>query len=443
VAQITNNGNTFDISSFSIINSDARPVDSWTITLDFGGGNLNGIVSNVYADENLQTQLGTVMRDGGSTRLFISGGEIAPMTTQPIYGFNLSPAGIQAVPECQLEVSVEGDTGGNSGGGFTNVSQEELDAYFADFPCGVGYTAMGNGGWPMCFRTQDGQAACKKGNGTTVEIVEWTDGTPITGVMQVTGRGADQVVLVTEDGAAYEGRITEGVNPDTGKIVDAGAITVSGGFKPRACMMIDAEGKRDLVCTDNGSPWIRPDLPEDFDAVQISSTYGYECALNRKGEVWCWGNTPPKFDGILTATPSQMPFDAPLINLSADQTTICGISYFGQPKCLFSPFDSRYMPVGDAVPGAVIVTLPDDFEPNAVLFHGAYSRGVIVRSDGTAAYYTSNGGTELPIPNIIAGGGKRDAVSVLTAEGDVYAVNSGAAALITSHKAANPICPRQ
>ncbi len=445
-ADFGNSGNDFKATVFNIVNDDSREVESWTITLDFVSGNINGSVGDVFADPQKQQKLASVSRNG--LVLTISSEDpIPPMTTLPIYGLELATAGVNNVPTCELEVKGEGFNGGggnNSGGGFANVTQEELDAYFVDYPCGVGYTAIGNGGWPMCFRTEDGQAACKSGGGTDVNIINWNDQTPVDNVMQVTGMGPDRFIMVTGDGAAYAGKIDTGLDPENDKVVDTGAITASGGFKPRGCIMVDAGDKRDVLCTYQNNPWERPELPEDFDAVQLSSTYSFDCALNRKGEVWCWGDTPQKFDNIWDGgKPVQMPFDAPLINLSADQTTICGISYFGGPKCLYSSSDPRYMPIGPNLQGEQsVVTLPEDFEPNAVLFHGAYSKGIIVRQDGSAVYSTGNGTTPLNIPDIIAGGGKRQSVSVLTASGDVYAVDGGNAQLIDSHKAQNPVCPR-
>lgn len=442
-----NNGNSLDIEAFNIINSDVRAVDSWTITLDFGAGNINGYNNTVYADANQQIELGTVRREGNSLILKIDGGMIPAMSMQEIHGFSINTAGISGVPECGLKVKVEGYDDSFGSGGFISVPQEELDLYFADHPCGVGYTALGNGGWPACFRTEDGQAVCK--NGTSLFTLKWTtDKTPVSDVMQVTGMGSDLALVVTADGAAYRAKIDIGVDPEKDKIVAAGAITASAGFTPRGCIMIDAGNKRDLVCTDKGDKWERPALPEDFDVVQLSASYKMNCALNTKGEAWCWGH-PDAIRDIITDTPSRMPFNEPLINISADQSTICGVSYSGNPKCLLDQFVPGYVKTGESIPDSNSgLYLATDFEPNAAFFHGAYNRGVIVRKDGSGVYYTksladSDSPITLGIDNIIAAGGKRDQISVMTAAGDIYSVNGGSASKITEYKAQNPLCPLQ
>ena len=442
-----NNGNSFSIEAFNIINSDVRAVDSWTITLDFGAGNINGYNNTVYADADQKIELGTVRREGNSLVLKIDGGMIPAMSMQAIYGFGINPAGISGVPECALKVKVEGYDDSFGSGGFISAPQEELDLYFADHPCGVGYTALGNGGWPACFRTEDGQAVCK--NGTSLFTLKWTtDKTPVSDVMQVTGMGSDLALVITADGAAYRAKIDIGVDPEKDKIVASGAITASAGFTPRGCIMIDAGNKRDLVCTDKGDKWERPTLPEDFDVVQLSASYKMNCALNTKGEAWCWGH-PDALRDIITDTPSRMPFNEPLINISADQSTICGVSYSGNPKCLLDQFVPGYVKTGESIPDSSSgLYLATDFEPNAAFFHGAYNRGVIVRKDGTGVYYTksladSGSPIALGIDDIIAAGGKRDQISVMTAAGDIYSVNGGSANKVTEYKAQNPLCPLQ
>ena len=441
----TNNGNSLDIEAFTIINSDVRPVDSWTITLNFGSGNINGYNNKVYADAEQTIELGSVNREGNGLILSIEGGMVPAMSLQEIHGFSINPAGIAGVPECELKVKVEGYDDSFGGEGFIGVPQEELDMHFANYPCGVNYTALGNGGWPACFRTEDGQAICK--NGTSLFTLNWSnDKTPINDVMQVTGMGSDLALVITVDGAAYKAKIDIGVDPEKDQIVAAGAITASAGFTPRGCIMIDAGDKRDLLCTDKGDKWERPALPEDFDVVQLSASYKMNCALNTKGEAWCWGH-PDAIRDIITDTPSRMPFNEPLVNISADQSTVCGVSYSGNPKCLLDQFVPGYVKTGDPIPDSnSCLYLARDFEPNAMFFHGAYNRGVVVRKDGTGAYYTkslADAGTpiELDIADIIAAGGKRDQISVMTASGDIFSINGGSTNKVAGFKAQNPVCP--
>ena len=443
----TGNGNEFIVEQFQIVNSDARQVDSWTVTLDFKQGNINGYDPKVYGDAAKTMEIGTVTREGNSLVLKVNGSVIAPMTTQQVHGFKINPAGISMIPSCELEVAVEGydPTGAGSAGlngpGWDAISQAELDAYFADYPCGVNYTALGNGGWPACFRTNDGQAVCYA-NGQ-VRTLKWdADKTPVNGVRHVSGMDSDWAVLVLDDGSAYQVKTDIGIR-EGDKIVDSGAIAVSAGFQTRACLMIDAGDKRDLLCTEEKKPWQRPALPEDFDVVQLTSSYKMNCALNRKGQAWCWGH-PDAASDIITATPAQIPFDEPVVNISADQTTLCGVSYTGKPKCITDAFVPGYVPAGAAIPGSGSGQyLADGFEPNAAFLHGAYNRGVVVRTDGTGAYYEKSGETkvELGLDNIIAGGGKRDSIVVMTEDGSIYSVNGGNERKVDGFTAQNPVCP--
>jgi hypothetical protein len=442
----TNNGNDFAVESFRILNNDTRKVLSWKITLDFMQGNLNGFDSKVYGDAAKQMAIGTVTREGNNLVLIIEGGAIDPMTTQNIYGFRINSAGINRVPECKLKPKVEGYDG--AGGGFVNVPQAQLDAYFANYPCGIGYTALGNGGWPACFRSDDGKAICK--SGTSLYELKWTNNRmPITNTRQVTGFGSDLALVVTEDGAAYKAKIDIGVDPVRDRIVESGAVTASGGFTPRGCVMLNAGTKRDLTCSNDGQIWARPALPEDFDVVQLSASYKMNCALNRKGEVWCWGH-PDALKSVITDTPARLPFNEPMVQISADQTTVCGVSYSGKSKCLLDKFVPGYAKLGEPLDDFPnVYQLATDFEPNAAFFHGAYNRGVVVRKDGTGAYYTqatANSGTPsiLTLPNeIIAAGGKRDQISVLTSAGQVYGVNGGTSSLVSGYTAQAATCPLQ
>ena len=103
-----------------------------------------------------------------------------------------------------------------------------------------------------------------------------------------------------------------------------------------------------------------------------------------------------------------------------------------------------YVPAGAAIPGSGSGQyLADGFEPNAAFLHGAYNRGVVVRTDGTGAYYEKSGETkvELGLDNIIAGGGKRDSIVVMTEDGSIYSVNGGNERKVDGFTAQNPVCP--
>ena len=445
----TNNGNSFDVEAFRIINSDTRQIDSWRITLDFERGNVNGYDQNVYADEAKQVQLAEVQREGNSLAFTIEGGVIDPMSTQNIYGFTINPAGIpNEVPECQLEAAVEGydptgeSTSGLNGPGWDAVSQAELDAYFANYSCGVNYTGLGNGGWPACFRTEGGGAACYA-NGQLREIQWADDKSPVTNVRQISGMNSDLAVIVLDDGSAYTLKTDIGIKEED-QVVASGAIAVTAGFDDHSCLILDAGDKRDLWCTDKKKPWARPDVPADFDTVQVSSSYKFNCALNTKGEVWCWGKADAAPD-VITEVPAQIPFDEPVVNISADQTTLCAVSYTGKPKCITDQFVPGYIPAGESIPGYDPRSkyLAEGFEPDAAFFHGAYNRGVVIRTDGTGVYYGASGGSATPLglENIIAAGGKRDSIVVMTADGGIYSVNGGASDKVEGYTAENPVCP--
>ena len=305
-----------------------------------------------------------------------------------------------------------------------------LEEYFAANKCGVNFNAMGNGGWATCYRLEGGLAGCKTDmTGSAPTILKWANGENINNVAHVSGYQSNKAIVVTDDGAAYEGTIG-GSFDQSSPIVSSGAIAVSGGFKP-ACILTKNGNTRDLVCNDNG--WGRPSLPAGFDVMQVSVAYGYSCALNRQGEAWCWGSSPA-FGSTISGTPSKLPFEEPLVNISTAQNGLCGTKLGGGLQCLYGRYDGPpYFPLRDGFESPV--REPDNFHPNAVNVHMGYKLGVVIDNDGSATLYSTddNSGTKLSVTNVVAAGGKRNVASngdasgivLLTAGGDTYTIAKG------------------
>lgn len=305
-----------------------------------------------------------------------------------------------------------------------------LEEYFAANECGVNFNAMGNGGWATCYRLEGGLAGCKtEMSGSAPILLKWSNGENINNVAHVSGYQSNKAIIVTDDGAAYEGTIG-GSFDQSNPIVSSGAIAVSGGFKP-ACILTKNGNSRDLICNDNG--WGRPSLPAGFDVMQVAVAYGYSCALNRQGEAWCWGSSPA-FGSTISGTPSKLAFEEPLVNISTAQNGLCGTKLGGGLQCLQGRYDGPpYLPLrsGNESPVREI----DNFHPNAVNVHMGYKLGVVIDNDGSATLYSTDNtaGTKLSVTDVIAAGGKRNVAAngdasgivLLTAGGDTYAVDKG------------------
>lgn len=270
-------------------------------------------------------------------------------------------------------------------------------------------------------------AACNPiGNPSSPQMVNWSSGSPITNVAHISANGDADVVVVTEDGKAYSGYYS---SVSETPIIDSGAISSTGGKHPMCILTGDANSK-DVLCGHNGQ-LSRPGLPSDFNAVQISASYGFICALNTDGEVWCWndgGNSGGGLSSVLSDTPSKFPFDEPMVFVSAGQNSVCGIRQSGGLKCKFSYYDARYLP---AISQSSLAETPDDFMPNAIAFQATYGKGVVINKDGSAVYLPGENGLS-GVGNVVSAGGHRGAITVVNDAGDVFLVDGGNATQVNS-----------
>jgi hypothetical protein len=286
--------------------------------------------------------------------------------------------------------------------------------------CGAGYSAIGNGGWSACYRLAGGTAACHTKDSPTVsKAVTWAGGSPVTNIAHISTSGDNTAIVVTDDGKAYAGSFS---NLPTTPVIESGAIAGTGGKNP-LCIMTGTASKKDVVCGTANS-LSRPALPSGFNVAQVSASYGFVCALNTDGDVWCWnngGNSGGGLQSVITDTPSKFPFTEPMAFISAGQNSLCGIKRSGGVKCKFSYYDARYLP---AKAEANLAETPDDFLPNAVAFQATYGKGVAINKDGSAVYFP--GAVTLSgITGAVAAGGHREAIAVINSAGDVYSVNGG------------------
>lgn len=273
-------------------------------------------------------------------------------------------------------------------------------------------------------------AACNRGSDAasqtdpTPQIVTWSSGTPITNVAYITGRESiDGVLVVTEDGRAYKGTIN---SVSETPIINQGAISATGGYQANSmCILIENGDKKDLRC---GSSLTRPNLPTDFDVMQVSAAYGFMCALNRLGEIWCWsaGGGVPNLDSIIGPTPAKVDFGGPMISVSSGQTAICGTKQSGGLACKFSYYDARHLPAQQV---ENVAQTPANFHPAGKAMQAGYRASLAINKDGSAVYYNDQSGTGKPlsIGNIVAAGGDRGAMGVQTEDGSIYLVAGGTA----------------
>lgn len=338
----------------------------------------------------------------------------------------------------------------------TGGEVNDLTAYFAQYSCGVNYTALGNGGYNACFRLEDGTAACTvKDQPATVEPVRWSSGEVITGVRSVSGAGgSSEAIVVTDNGAVYHGRFNS-VNPTP--VIESGGVYGSGGYNAR-CVMTKENGSKGIQCWRDGSAPSAPGLPAGFEVQQLSAAYGLACALNSQGEVWCWlagGNVGSTLGNLLSETPAKMPFAEPMVQVAAGQTSICGIKHGGGVDCIAGWHDGFFLPGRND--GAGGFELATQYTHDVVAFQSGWLQGIGVRADGTAFY--SPGQFGAPASNdsqfvafsgvssaVSAGGDRLDsggAACVLDARGDVFCLDGGSTVRVTGPvKAAAGSCPQ-
>lgn len=257
------------------------------------------------------------------------------------------------------------------------------------------------------------------GNPSSSQLVKWSDGSTITNIAHINSSQDTEVIVVTDDGKAYIGNMS-GV-PMT-PVINSGAVAATGGKHPK-CVLVQEGGKKDVRC--GSSSLSRPALPADFDVMQITAGYGLVCALNKKGEAWCWqdgGNTGGGIQSVVSATPSKFPFSEPMVYIQAGQNSVCGIKLGGGAECKFSYHDTNVLPA-PTPDSAGLGTTPADFAPNAKAIQIGYKTGVVINKDGSAKYYP--GGSTLNVGKAVAAGGDRAAISVVNENGDVYLVDGG------------------
>lgn len=304
----------------------------------------------------------------------------------------------------------------------------------AQTDCPVDYNAMGNGSWQACYTLEDGTAEClHKDSGTQATQVTWDDGTPVTTAAQITGAGYYEVILVTKSGAVYYGdrsRLSQ-----NNFVFAEGGVTATGG-QNTMCAIIKDDGQNDVRCWGKDKDPYRPELPLDFNALQLSANYSDVCALNDDNSVWCWEQKPDNSLDFIEQSPTQMPFSEAITYVSVGQLVICGVKQSGGLECLARWSDVGYMPSkGDDTTTPVAQAGMED----VVAYQAGFGQAISIHADGKAKLWTGGAATEFTgISNAIAGGGDRGLACTLTDDGDVYCLNNGSIVKVNGDKKAAP-----
>lgn len=304
--------------------------------------------------------------------------------------------------------------------------------------CGVDYDALGNGSWQACYVLQNGTAEClHKENPTQAVQVKWDDGSPVQNAAQISGAGYYEVILITEEGTVHYGsRDRLSKNP---KISELG-ISATGGQNTR-CAMVRENNKNDVRCWDGGSDAFRPQLPDDFNAQQLSANYSDVCALDDDGKVWCWEQKPDNSLDFISANPSIAPFSEEIKFVSVGQLQVCGVKASGGVECLARWDSTNYLPTKG---GATNEPVTQNGMSDVIGLELGFDQGITIHEDGKAKFWKSGSPTEFTgVSNAIAAGGDRDLACVLTADGDVYCLNSSRQPVKVNgnQKARNSDCP--
>lgn len=309
----------------------------------------------------------------------------------------------------------------------TNVTEAELEEYFAALPCGAKYTALGDGGWQFCLRLADGGGACTQGGSAGFQRVTFNGGGAIREVAQVSGLRDGGVAVVTTGGALHVGT---GTTVDPSPLIASGVVNFSGGYHGTAVLVEQGSGFEVLAWSDNGQPTSMP-LPGGASPVQVSANYGLACALDTRGGVSCWdsgGN-----HGLpLTAAASTVDLGAPVRQISVGQNSVCGVTFDDRLVCEAAWYDSPYLPTEGA--GADFNVRSTTF-PSVAEMHSGFAQGVVVTTSGEAFYLPRVGaGQDNPgeqfegVSNAIAAGGDRGNACVLTDTGAVFCRTGAGAA---------------
>lgn len=297
----------------------------------------------------------------------------------------------------------------------------EVAAFFASLPCGAKYTALGDGGWQFCLRLSDGGAACARGSAEFTRVT-FADGSPVTDVAQVSGQRESQVGVVTADGALHIGNVT---SISATPLIPSGVINFSGGFNASVALVEQGSGFGIMSWTGNGAP-APITLPGGAQPIQVSANYGLACALSTAGDVYCW-NAGGNHSLQITDTPTLMTNIAvPVQRISVGQNGVCGVGFGGSFECHAAWYDSPFLPTEGAAPNFQV---RQSTFPSIRDVHIGFGQGIVVRSDGTAAFLAQGGfqppadnsGTPFTgVTNIVESGGDRGSACVQTADGAVF-----------------------
>lgn len=310
-------------------------------------------------------------------------------------------------------------------------SADEVEAFLGSLPCGAQYSAFGDGGWQFCLRLADGGAACTRGS-ATFERVTFAGGAAVTNVAQVSGQRDSGVGVVTTAGALHVGGLT---SIDPTPLIASGVVNYSAGFNASAALIEQGDGFGILSWTGNGAP-APVTLPGGAQPVQVSANYGLACALSSAGEVFCWTAGGNHSIQGLTEAPTRMQIARPLQMISTGQNGVCGVSFGDTLECFSAWYDNPFLPTEGNAPNFQV---RQSTFPSVRSVHIGYSQGIVVRSDGTAAFLP--GGAQPPsdnpgqpftgVTNVVAAGGDRGSACVLTESGSVFCRSGNAVAQAT------------
>lgn len=320
----------------------------------------------------------------------------------------------------------------------SSSSAEGIAAYFADHPCGVDYNALGNGSWQACMTFEDGTAGCIHGqNPSDLVKLTWSDGTPVTNAQQVSGAGYFEVVLVTDNGDTYYGGRTS-LDKNNPLFTGVG-ISGTGGQNTRCAMIRDGD-KNDVRCWQNNSDPYRPELPADFNAMQVSANYSDVCALDDDGSVWCWEQKPDNSLDFIDTTPSKAPFSEEITHVSVGQLSVCGVKYSGGVECLARWDSTSFLPNKGS---ATNVPVEQQMMFDVVATHIGYGQGIAVDSAGQARLWKDGVPRLFALQDAIAADGDRGIACVLSRYGEVHCMDSEYNLRIMTKdlKAATLMCP--
>ena len=331
--------------------------------------------------------------------------------------------------------AIYGQSSSSSG---ASSSAEGIAGYFADYPCGVDYNALGNGSWQACMTFEDGTAGCVHGDQPTEVVkLKWSDGSDVTNAQQVSGAGYFDVVLVTDAGDTYFGGRT---SLDKNSPLFSGVgISGTGGQNTRCAMIRDGD-KNDVRCWQNNSDPYRPELPADFNAMQLSANYSDVCALDDDGAVWCWEQKPDNSLDFIDSTPSKAPFSEEIVHVSVGQLSVCGVKYSGGVECLARWDSTTFLPnKGSATDEPVEQPMMYD----VVAMQIGFGQGLAVDYGGQARLWKDGLPRLFGTQNAVAAAGDRGAACVLTRFGEIDCMRKDytTARITQDVKAANPVCP--